>query len=113
MEININRSLRKMLTKLDGHEARYQELSEKAAALISSLEGTVGQSLAGIIDQYGNAIDNKLAKNNKWKADVEWLHYTNSLGTTSKVSNKFELEKQILNDNLSDLEQGALWQWPN
>jgi hypothetical protein len=112
LDTDISNSLRKLLDTLNEHDQSYQELSERGHNLTTNLEATVGQSLAAIIDQYGNAIDNKLAKNNKWKADVEWLHYTKSLDTNSNMNNKYELEKQILNDNLTDLEQGALWQWP-
>ena len=28
------------------------------------------------------------------------------------LDDKFNLEKQILQDNLQDLQQGVLWKWP-
>jgi hypothetical protein len=112
LDNDVKNSLTMLIGNLTDHEDDYLELADNMRALTDSLEAEVGGSLAYIVDQYGQAINRRMSRNRKWRADVEWLKYTNSVSKKQKMLSRFDLEKQILNDNLSDLEQGALWQWP-
>ncbi len=104
--------LKATLNELDQEEKRYDELQNKLHELTGTLESQLGKSLASILDQYEQAIDLRFARHQKWRADIDWLSYQGKLDEERKLNDKFTLEQQILKDNLTDLQQGVLWQWP-
>ena len=112
LDQKIKSSLTGMLAELTELDDTYLGLYSQTRAITGALEHQVGSSLAFIVGQYSQQIDRRLSQNRKWKADVEWLKYTKSVSQKQKMTSKYDLEQQILNDNLSDMEQGALWQWP-
>ena len=65
-----------------------------------------------LLAHYNAQINERRAKHQKWMADINWLEYAEADKTSNGVEGKFDLEKQILINNLRDLEQGVLWQWP-
>lgn len=101
-----------MLADIGKHEAEYDRLDNAVKETTERLESELGVSLAGIIDQYSNAIDQRMARHKKWRADMDWIRFQNKMRDESKLDAQFGLENQILKDNLTDLEQGVLWSWP-
>lgn len=101
-----------MLKDLEQHETQHDELAAKVREMTAGLEARLGRSLSYIIDQYAGALGTRISRNKKWKADIEWLGYQTKLKDERKLNEHTQLEQQILKDNLSDLQQGALWQWP-
>jgi hypothetical protein len=81
-------------------------------ALKNVLETYGGESLAGIIAHYDNALNQRLARQYKWSGDLEYLTYAREKSSHDAMTKKKNLELQILNDNLKDLEQGGATQWP-
>ncbi len=104
--------LKTTLNELDQQEKRYDELQAKLHELTGSLESQLGKSLSSILEQYEQAIDLRFARHQKWRADIDWLTYQGKLDEERKLNDKYNLEQQILKDNLTDLQQGVLWQWP-
>lgn len=100
------------LQELEHHETRHDELAAKVRDLTGNLESRLGSSLAYIVDQYSGALGTRMSRNKKWKADIEWLGYQSKVNDERQLNQRTQLEQQILKDNLSDLQQGALWQWP-
>jgi hypothetical protein len=90
------------------------ELSDaKVATLSRMLSEQLGQSLAAILNQYNNAIDERFARHQKIRGDLDYLGYLKKRDENQKLQDQYNLEQQILRDNLLGLQQGALWQWPN
>ena len=80
--------------------------------LKSILETYGGESLAGIVAHYDNALNQRLARQYKWSGDLEYLSYAKEKNAHDAMTKKKNLELQILDDNLKDLEQGGATQWP-
>lgn len=101
-----------MLAEIGQQEADHDRLASRLQEITERLEGELGISLATIVNQYSGAIGQRQARHQKWRADMEWLRYQGKLQDDGKLDAQFNLEHQILKDNLTDLEQGVLWQWP-
>jgi hypothetical protein len=80
--------------------------------LKSVLETYGGESLAGIVAHYDNALNQRLARQYKWSGDLEYLSYAKEKNSHDAMTKKKNLELQILDDNLKDIEQGGATQWP-
>ena len=100
------------LKTLDGLVSAYDEISLRIDEVVMSAENNLGKNLGYLIAHYRTQIDNQHAKNRKWLADIEWLEYQKATLKEEAATEKFEIQEQILKENLKDLEQGALWQWP-
>lgn len=112
LDQEISHGLGAMLSDLEKEEVVHDELAAKLKDLTRNLEARLGSSLAYIIEQYSGAIGDRMSRNKKWRADIEWLNYQSQVNEERKLNERTQLEQQILKDNLSDLQQGALWQWP-
>jgi len=102
-----------LLTELDSEERTYNELMATLQRTTGVLEVELGLSMSAIIEQYSRAIDARFARNQKWQGDIHWLTFNSKLDASKKLQDQTDLEQQILRDNLQDLQQGALWSWPN
>ena len=89
-----------------------EALTKDVDSLRSILETYGGESLAGIVAHYDNAVSQRLARQYKWAGDLEYLHYAKARSENEASAKKQALEVQILSDNLRDIEQGGATQWP-
>ena len=112
LDQEIGSGLHALLDNLDEQDADVRTLEARVAALTADLEGRLGQSLGYLAQQYLNAINLRFSRHQKWRADIDWLTYQSRLGDDRKLTDRLNLEQQILKDNLTDLQQGVLWQWP-
>lgn len=112
LDAEIRLSIEQTIRDLDDHENVHQKLSERLSEARTLLENQLGQSISTIVDQYTFQIDDRQSRHQKWTAGADWLRYQASERTAKNLEEKFNLETQVLRDNLSDLEQGVLWQWP-
>jgi hypothetical protein len=101
-----------MIDELQKEEATHDALAAKLRDMTQGLEGRLGRSLSYIVDQSAGAIGARLARHKKWQADIEWLSYQTQVDEERKLNDRTQLEQQILKDNLTDLQQGALVTWP-
>jgi hypothetical protein len=102
-----------LVTELDSQESSYELSDAKILTLNRMLSDQLGQSLSTIINQYNSAIDERFAKHQKMRGDIDYLGYLKKREDQEKLKDQYNLEQQILRDNLLGLQQGALWQWPN
>ena len=101
-----------LLGELDQLDARARGLEGMVVATTRRTESALGRSLVDIVGGYVAAIDARFARHQKWRADMDWITFQNRDAEAKKIDDHFDLEQQILKDHLSDLNQGALWQWP-
>jgi hypothetical protein len=113
LDKEIGTGLKDILTQLDQEQVRHEQLTAQLAELTRQLEERMGGALSYITDQYARAIDTRRARHQKWRADIEWLGFQGKLQEEVRLNGRYQLEQQILNDQFTDLKQGALWQWPN
>jgi outer membrane protein assembly factor BamD (BamD/ComL family) len=104
------------LARIFEHLAKIDKVREALTKDIDSLRNVLetygGESLAGIIAHYDNAVSQRLARQYKWAGDLEYLNYTKARNDQEASAKKQALEVQILSDNLRDIEQGGATQWP-
>jgi|GEM_PF-1904673 len=112
LEQDIENGLNEIVSALAKHEAMHLSLDDKLSELNAKLESHLGKSSGLIEDLYSNAVNSRLSRHQKWSADLDWLGYAAAEKDQKKFSQKVDLERQILKDNLTDLQQGALWSWP-
>ncbi len=112
LDREIEKGLAQVLADIERQEAEHDKLREGVEAITEQLESRLGLSLASIVDQYSGAVDARMSRHKKWRADLEWLEFKAQTDEGRKVDARFQLEQQILKDNLTDLEQGVLWSWP-
>ncbi len=114
---NLDHEMRKKLgglvEDLDSQENGFELSDAKILTLNRMLSDQLGQSLNSIVDQYNSAIDERFARHQKMRGDIDYLSYLNKREDREKLQDQYNLEQQILRDNLLGLQQGALWQWPN
>lgn len=94
------------------HAERHRELEFALADVRAQLERRLGANLARITDRYNHSIMEQRSRHQKWRADIEWLRFAKNDAEQMAADKRHELEKQILKDNLTDLQQGVLWKWP-
>ena len=100
------------LKTLDGLVSAHDRIAIRINDLVGNAEDNLGKNLGYLVAHYRTQIDNQHAKNRKWLADIEWLQYQKETLKEQAAAEKFDVQQQILKENLKDLEQGALWQWP-
>jgi hypothetical protein len=105
-------TLNDTLLSIDKQIATYQRHHDKARAATARLEELLGTELRAFIEHYRAQADLKKARHRKWQADIEWVAFQMQSRERESKTAKFQLEQQMLDDNLKDLEQGDLWQWP-
>lgn len=109
LDQEMNASLSESVRQLETLTTRQRELSSRMSALVSSLESGLGSHMHAILNQYSLALGRKSARNKKWKADIDWLEFQQKQQEESALTQKFQLEKQILDENLRDIRQGLIW----
>jgi len=112
LEGEIKLGLKTVLESIDIAEDRHKSLETELLSISNSLELVLGESVGLIIGHYNSSISNRLSKQKKWSADLQWLKYQDSQQKVNDSQERFDLEKQILDDNLQSLYQGVLWKWP-
>ena len=112
LEKEVRGHLNKRLATLDGLVQRYRQIEHQAARTLQTLERGLGSQMQPILAHYQSRIDLRRSLHRKWKADLDWLAYEAESDKRRRTTEKENLEKQILRENLKDLQQGALWKWP-
>lgn len=113
LDAEVRAGIGEILHEVESHEQRHRELEARLATIQSDLERKLGLSLSSIVDRYGAVIDGRLARHRKWTADIEWLRFQEDERAGRRAKERFDLETQVLRDNLTDLQQGVLWKWPD
>jgi ribosomal protein L29 len=109
LDEDINKTLGESVQRLEVLYTRQEMLNMKLIAIVASVETGLGANLHDILNQYSIALGKKSARNKKWKADIDWLDYQQQQEAESKLTEKFNIEQQILNENLRDIKQGLIW----
>jgi hypothetical protein len=112
LDKEIARNLGDLLRETDAEEVKARELQARVDLITRQLEVRLGHDMAHIIDQFTNVIEERFSRTRKWQGDIDYLTYQSKLDDDRKLREQTDLEQQILKDNLLDLQQGALWQWP-
>ena len=112
LEKDMLKTTRQRLGHFDTLVKTHQDLLEELDETKSRLSRTLGKHMYEILAHYRSQINERRAKHGKWLADINWLKFQLKTEEKKAVHAKYELEQQILKENLKDLEQGALWQWP-
>ena len=108
MTKTVAKRIRELESLIATHDAILGELKLEAEKLSRSL----GRNLHQILGHYQAQIEERNSKHAKWLADIKWLTFERTQKEKEGFLEKHRLEEQILNDNLKNLEQGVLWQWP-
>lgn len=109
LDQDINGSLSESAQKLDELSARQRALTSRMYTIVGSLEASLGSQLHSILNDYSAALSQKSSRTKKWRADIDWLEFQQKQKEESSLTQKFELEKQILDENLRDIRQGLIW----
>ncbi len=109
----LNKKLKMMATSTEGHIMRYDQLATRMFALNRQVGSTLSINAEGIVAYYQDQIEERIARHKKWQADLEWLAYDKENAKKGEVDRKYELEQQMLQDNLRNLQQGASLPWQN
>ncbi len=109
LDDDINKTLGDSVQRLEVLSTRQEMLNMKLNTIVANVETGLGANLHSILNQYSVALNKKSARNKKWKADIDWLDYQQQQEQESKLTEKFNIEQQILNENLRDIKQGLIW----
>lgn len=109
LDEDINKTLGESVQRLDVLSTRQDALNLKLKEIVANVETGLGANLRDILNQYSIALGKKSARNKKWKADIDWLDYQEQQEAESKLTEKFNIGQQILNENLRDMKQGLIW----
>jgi len=109
LDDEINKVLGESVQRLDVLSTRHEMISMRLNSIIANVETGLGANLQIILNEYSIALNRKSARNKKWKADIDWLDYQQQQVKESKLTEKFNIEQQILNENLRDVKQGLIW----
>lgn len=104
LKLKAGRDLADVFTSLEKINKTRVAMENDLQSLKSILETYGGESLAGILAHYDNALSQRLARQYKWSGDLEYLNYAKVKNEHATVIKKQALETQILNDNLQDAE---------
>jgi tetratricopeptide (TPR) repeat protein len=109
LDDEINKTLGESVQRLEILSTRQEMLAMKLNTIVASVETGLGANLHSILSEYSIALNKKSARNKKWKADIDWMDYQQKQAEESKLTEKFNIEQQILNENLRDIKQGLIW----
>lgn len=113
LDSDIRNNINKTLNNLEEHETHHQKISDMLREARTKLEQKLAKSISLVVDQYAANIEQRQSRHRKWSADIEWLQFQSLEQKSKEFEEKFQIEKQVLQDNLTDLEQGVLWRWPD
>lgn len=112
LEQDMEQGIRERLTDFDDMIGEHDRLMAAVNGTSANLEQNLGKYLGLILEHYHSRIAARLAKHQKWQADLHWLAYDQTKLEERHALSKYDLEQQILTENLKDLEQGVLSRWP-
>jgi hypothetical protein len=112
LEVEIKSGINSTLASMDKAEDTYTDLTDQIDKIYDQQVSYLGQSSGLIMNHYNSAISQRLAKQEKWSADLRWMESDQLNSEMKTETEKFDLEKQILDDNLESLQQGVLVKWP-
>lgn len=98
-------SIKSIKTKID--QASFTLDQEKGL-----LDEKMRQAMPSILEHYIFSLDNQLARNQKWFADLKWIEYQEKDQIQKTLNEDYLIEQQILKDHAYHLKQGVLWKWP-
>lgn len=113
LEKTISTNLKSTLNSIHDLESRHQELTHALLAAKATLESRMGREVAAVLADYDRTIDAKVAQNQKWKTDLEWLALQKKMDEQSESAKKYDLEAQMLKETKKDLDSGVQWTWPD
>jgi len=87
---------------------KHEALNVRQQILLSRLEEELSNSIKPILGFYHDRLDDHMSNTQKWQADLDWLEFEKNSGEKAKQERKFQLEQQILKNNMRDIGQGAL-----
>lgn len=100
------------MASIDNMIEEYNRLSARQRDTEKDMMRSIGRHMGLILEHYYAQIHARKAQHQKWYADLKWLTYDNITLKKQKAIDKIRLEQQLLQENLKDLNQGALWSWP-
>ena len=109
---SIDKSLKGFVSKIDNLQAQDAKLRSRIQDIERNLSSLLGTSANTLLSHYKAQVGVRKSRHNKWQADIEWLRFNNLANKKDEDNKRFKLEEQVLKDNLRDLQQGVLWQWP-
>ncbi len=112
LQKEITDAMQARLVRFDELIAEHDKLKEELDKIDTNLALKLGANLGLILEHYHYRIAERMAKHQKWQADLHWLAFDQTGRERQKANDKYELEQQILKENLKDLEQGVLAKWP-
>lgn len=92
--------------------SRREKMSRDVGILKEVLGRKAGSAAGALASHFDNVIGERLARQQKWGGDLDYLTYVNVKGDQEKLRRKNDLEIQILSDNLRETEQSKVTQWP-
>ncbi|MCX6126577.1 MAG: hypothetical protein NTV34_17735, partial [Proteobacteria bacterium] len=88
-----------------------QELKSSLSELRDILEQKAGSATSQILAHYDSVIDQRIARQQKWAGDIDFLSYSDRSQRQSKEKEAHALELQILTDDLQNQGQGVVKTW--
>jgi hypothetical protein len=107
LDKEIKDDLNDILARTDKHHAEGATLLARLTATSARLESLMAQSFKVVLAHYENEIEKRRARQQKWLADIDWLEANQSANDHERLRKSYELERQILEDQLLDLEKGV------
>jgi hypothetical protein len=106
-----DQNLSKTLASIDGLLSREQKQRREIALLRELLEKTGAQLTSTLIAHFDQVIGQRIAKQEKWSGDIDYLRYTKASDAHDNQTKSKDLELQILSDSLRQPGQGEPAQW--
>ncbi len=72
------------------------------------LENLLQNSAAVLLSEYRQDIQRQRARHMKWQADIDRLRADDGRSSSQDMTQKFEVERQMLQDNLSSFDRGGV-----
>lgn len=91
---------------------RREKLARDVDILQEVLARKAGAAASMLAAHFDHVIGERLAKQQKWGGDLDYLTYVGVKDGQEQNKRKTELELQILSDNLRETEQTKVTQWP-
>ena len=113
LDQDVRKGIGQIISDIEKHEKNLKQLSDTLALIRSELERRMGGAISSIVDNYGATIEARQSRHRKWTADIDWIRHSSAEKSSNSLTERYELESQILRDNLTDLQQGVLWKWPD
>lgn len=100
-----------LLQNLDGMVQRCKDYNHRLQMAKVELQNVLKDHVGLIMNHYYHQIINRIAKHKKWESDIDWLSHKIFENKKLDIAQKYDVERQLLDQNLKDLQQGALLRW--